>query len=1075
MSVRRSSLFRAIFSVALLTLVATPLLAQVTSGNLAGTVTSATDKSVLPGVTIEAVHVPTGTRYDTVSGGNGRYTIPNVRPGGPYRITGTLEGFKTATVNVPEAKLGITTEVPVSMALAAVTEAITVTAAAYDVVNPNRTGSTSAVTQEQIQTLPTVNRSLQDYARTNPYFVVDPSDPSGTLMNVAGRNNRYNSILIDGAVNNDLFGLAASGTPGGQASTQPIALDALEQLQLVVSPYDVRQGGFTGGGVNVVTRSGTNDFHGSLFYAPRTEQLVGDGPTGVPVSNFDQKQYGGRIGGPIMRDRLFFFGSGEINRRKEPTGIAADGSSQTPFNATVAADAAALRTFLMNTYGYDPGSLADFPKETNSDLGFLRFDWNANNSNQITLRHNYVKGGTDVVANRNGGQYRFQTATYNQADKTNSTVAQINSVFGANAFNEARLTNQTIKDLRAVPVTFPSIEIGGAEQNPTLAVGTERFSGANKLDQNIMELTDDFTWIKGNHSLTFGTHNEFFEFKNLFLSEFFGYYHFTSLANFTANNPDIYRISFANGSDPSRPTQFKVRQYGLYVSDQWHTSPNLTLTFGLRGDLPSFQTRPSANPLVKTAIGFNTAQVAKEDWILSPRIGFNWSIPGNTRQQLRGGVGVFAGRAPYVWISNAYANTGVEATSLGCLTSAGCTPPKFIADVNAQPRTGSGATPSVDLVDSDFDFPRVLRTTLGYDRDLFWGISGTAELLYSQTQKDVFYYNVNRVRLGTNVWDGRPTYRLNNAALLDAILLTNTRKGHEVTETLQLSRPFRNGVTLTANYAHQSAQSAFDGTSSRAISNWRFMPNRGDIFQQEVARTQFEQEHRFNIAASYDFKTGRFGHSIGLFYNAESGRPYSLLMGGDPNSDSYTNDDLLFIPGSADSIVICPSGTLTGVSAANPCGTTRTPIPYSTFASYLSSLGANPTDGKIQKRNTVFEPWSRELDFHYALDLPIKVASVQLTADVLNVLNIFDKNAGVVRFVSNQTFNVVNYNPTASTSAGKLVYQEPTSQIVNNQRVDSVTSGTTTSFSTFSNPNGPFSTANLRSRWQARWGVRVSF
>jgi len=1091
MSVRRSSLFRAIVAVAVVALSAAPsLLAQVTSGNIAGTVSSSTDKSVLPGVTVEAVHVPTGTRYDTVSGANGRYTIPNVRPGGPYRITGTLEGFKTATVNVPEAKLGITTEVPLAMSLAAVTEAITVTAAAYDVMNPNRTGSTSQVTQEQIETLPTVNRSLQDYARTNPYFVVDPSDPSGTLMNVAGRNNRYNSILIDGAVNNDLFGLAASGTPGGQASTQPIALDALEQLQMVVSPYDVRQGGFTGGGVNVVTRSGTNDFHGSIFYAPRTEALVGDGPFGTGVSNFDQKQYGGRIGGPIVRDRLFFFGSGEINRRKEPTGVSADASAS---QTNVAAQAAQVRDFLIATYHYDPGPLSDFPKKTDSDLGFLRFDWNANNNNNLTLRHNYVKGGTDVVANRNSGAYRFQTATYNQADKTNSSVAQLNSVFGANSFNEARVTYQTIRDLRATPVTFPSIEIGGAEQNPLIAVGTERFSGANTLDQDVTELTDDFTWIKGNHSLTVGTHNEFFEFKNLFLSDVYGYYHFSgasntdvagAVANFIANRPDIYRISFANGSDPKAPTAFKVRQYGLYVSDTWRASNNVTLTFGLRGDLPEFAKAPSDNPLTVAALGFSTAQTPKQDWTLSPRIGFNWSIPGATRQQLRGGVGIFAGRAPYVWISNAYANTGVEASSLGCVAPA-CTPPVFNPDLAAQPRTGTGAVPSVDLIDSDFDFPRVMRTTLGYDRDLFFGIAASAEILYSQTQKDVFYYNVNKNRIGTNPWDGRPTYRSSTSSILDAILLSNTGKGHELTETLTLSRPFNNGISLSANYAHQKAQSAFDATSSRAISNWRFMPTRGDIFRQELSTTQFQQEHRFNIAASYDFKTGRFGHSVGLFYNAESGRPFSLLVGGDPNTDGQTGDDLLFVPNAAANVIVCPSGTLRNVSATLPCGTTGTatttpalnPVDTSLFNNYIGSLGVNTSKAGILKRNTAAEPWSRELDFHYALDVPVKFASVQLTADVLNLLNMFDKNSGVVRFVSNQTTTVATYNAAASTAAGRLVYQEPTSQFSNGQRTESITNATTgtTSFSTFSNPNGPYTTAFLRSRWQARWGVRLSF
>ncbi|HEV7427781.1 MAG TPA: carboxypeptidase regulatory-like domain-containing protein, partial [Thermoanaerobaculia bacterium] len=510
--------------------------AQVTSGNLAGLVSDPAS-GPLPGVTVEAIHVPTGTRYSAVSDSHGRYFIPNVRVGGPYHLTATLEGMKPADVNNVQVSLGSTAEVPLTMRLAAVSESITVTARPNDVINPNHVGSTSTVSEKQIESLPTINRSLQDYARTNPYFVIDPRDDSATTMQVAGRNNRYNNIQIDGAVNNDLFGLASTGTPGGQSNAQPISLDAIEQIQLVVSPYDVRQGGFTGGGVNVVTRSGSNKFNGSLYGTKRNQSSVGKAVpvfnntaggvgccfngngtitaiTDKPIVSFNYSQYGGRLGGPIMQDKLFFFVNGERNRRNQPDGTSADGSAGTTYaNATQDAicggvagcSAARLRQDLITKYGYDPGGLGDIQKATPSDLMFGRLDFNATAGNALTLRHNYVKAGNDIVSNRSSSQFRFPTSIYSQANKTNSSVAQLNSVITTGTFNEARVGIQTIRDIRATPVQFPSIEIGGANQNATLNAGTERFSAANSLDQKITEITDDFTILKGNHTIVVGT------------------------------------------------------------------------------------------------------------------------------------------------------------------------------------------------------------------------------------------------------------------------------------------------------------------------------------------------------------------------------------------------------------------------------------------------------------------------------------------------------------------------------------------------------------------------------------------
>src|SRR2546428_10867808 len=302
----------AVVLVALCTLSAPALLAQVTTGNIAGTVTTRQDNSAVPGVTVEAVHLPTGTRYQAVTSANGFYNIPNARVGGPYRVTATLEGFKPTNAENVDVRLGETTNVSLALALATVSEAITVTAQSDPIINPNHTGSESQVSTKQVEQLPTVSRALQDFARTNPYFVVDPSDPTATSVNVAGRNNRYNNIQIDGAVNNDLFGLAGTGTPGGQANTNPISLDAIQQIQLVVSPYDVRQGGFTGGGINAVTRSGANRFEGSVFGTKRNSNYVGRWVKGQNTSapgfvnvdkklaNFDQNQYGGRLGGPHL-------------------------------------------------------------------------------------------------------------------------------------------------------------------------------------------------------------------------------------------------------------------------------------------------------------------------------------------------------------------------------------------------------------------------------------------------------------------------------------------------------------------------------------------------------------------------------------------------------------------------------------------------------------------------------------------------------------------------------------------------------------------------------------------------------
>jgi outer membrane receptor for ferrienterochelin and colicin len=1031
---------------------------SVTTGTLAGSVSGSADAGggVLPGATVTAVHGPTGARYSATTGNDGRFTIVNVRSGGPYTVSAVAQGYKDTSVSNVTAVLGTPVEVTIEMPLAAVEETINVVATADEIINPNKTGSTSAVSTETIENGATVRRQLQDFARMNPYFSVDAQDATASRINVAGRNNRYNTIQIDGAVNNDLFGLADTGTPGGPTDAQPISLDAIQQLQMVVSPYDVRQGGFTGGGINAVTRSGSNDWEGSVYGSQRDESFIGEdirtrptvsSPTldnvKRPVSDFSEDQYGARLGGPILADNLFFFVSGEYNRKESPNGTSADGSTATQYQGGTSP--AAVSGILQSRYGYDPGGLGDVIGATDSDLAFGRLDWNAAGGHQVTLRHNYLKASRDIIENRSTTSFRFPTSTYTFDDETNSSVLQVNSVFG-NIFNEGRLGYQTVRDLRTVPVSFPSVEVGPtAPRAGEVLAGTERFSGVNALDQDVLEITDDVTLLHGDHTITVGTHNELFDFKNAFLSDAFGYYYFPNLAALNAGLATQYAITFANTAENA--ASFGVRQYGLYGGDQWRVNDKLTLTFGVRGDMPSFPDKPDHNPVVQNALGFDTSATPSEDVVISPRLGFNWSPSGS--DQLRGGVGIFAGRTPYVWVSNAFNGTGVFSTSLTTNCPGGTTPftatpcIPFNADPNNQPHTGgAGSSIAVDLIDPDFDFPRVLRATLAYDRVLPWNLRATVEGVWSQTQEDVFYKNVGKVRSGSSPLDGRPRFTSISSTVTNAYLLTNTSKGEEKVLSFQLQRTFSHGFQANASYTWMDAESAHDATSSRAVSNWQFRPTQGDIFDDDVARSQFEVEHRFTVAPTYTFSTGRVGHTIAAFWNVQSGRPYSLLMGGDVNGDGQATNDLLFVPADGNAII------LQSASAGNPV------IPYERFAAFLRSAGINPTAGRILDRNESDEPWSHQLDVHYGLEVPIRVVRAELTFDVLNALNLINKDWGQVRTSGLQTYTPVNYIG-QDAATGKPIYREAAA----NRLI----------------PGGQFTTADLRSRWQAKLGLRLSF
>ncbi len=1038
-----------------------PAVAQVTTGTLSGTVVDESG-GVLPGATVDATHVPTGTHYTAVTGTDGRFTILNVRAGGPYTVVVKMSGFREQAQSGVDVALGAEASVPFRLKLESVTETVEVTANVGSIISPSATGIASNVPAAAVENMPTVNRAITDLARLSPQFnAAGGGDGSGAdVLSVGGRSARYNNIQIDGANNNDLFALASnSGNPGGGTGTQPISFDAIQEIQLVVAPYDVRQGGFSGGGINAITRSGTNAFHGTVMYEFRNQGLVGDSAqrfsdsTGAlvsdsrPLAKFSEKQFTASLGGPIVKNKVFFFVNADLTRNETPSGFSADGSSGQQF-VVPQADLDRALSILQTRYGYDPSlglnPLAEFTRKTNSNKIFARLDFNLSDRHRLTIRNNFTKPNVDVGF---PSASRFFTPdTYYQVhNRSNSTVAQLNSTFGSSV-NELRVNYQKIRDIRTGETAFPQVLV---DLTPgtcgsslcQIRFGTEEFSTANELYQDVIELTDDYTIHRGKHMITIGTHNEFFKFKNLFIRDNFGAYRFSSLANFEAGLAQQYDYSFSATSDPRQAAEFSVNQFGFYAGDLWRAASNLTLNFGLRVDIPTFPDTPNANPAAVANFGYGT-DVTPSAKMWSPRAGFNWNIGGDSQQQLRGGAGVFSGRPPYVWISNQFGNTGVDFTRIGASFSANNKIP-FVADPHNQPRVVTGAasgsfTNEIDLIDPNFKYPQLLRASLGYDRQLgFAGIIATVEGLYGKTLQDIDYRNLNFVPSGAvRATDGRPIMRKSVSSLSDVIFLTNTTKGNSWTVSGKLERPFRNGLAFSASYLYGRSKSVNDGTSDQAASNFanNYIP--GDPNQSPLTESRFSPGHRVTLAVNYQWKLPRrLTLLTAAYYNGQQGRPYTFLFLSDVNGDSKTSNDLVFIPASADQVI----------------------IRNGTFADLDAFLNKDPGiakyRGQILPRNALRGPRTDQLDLSTSLGIPIAgTRKVELRADLLNVLNLLNKDWGQFDYAFFSDIAPIRVSIDSAT--GKYVYD----------------------LATINSPTYlRYNRDDLRSRWQAAFTARVRF
>jgi hypothetical protein len=1015
----------------------------VTTGSLTGYVADP-NGDPLPGVTVVATLTATGTTYTAVTDGAGRFGIANAKVGGPYEVVASLPGFATQTIGDTAIRLGEATFLTIVLQLEAATEEIIITSQASDLITPTRMGATSSVSQRTIEALPTVQRSLYDFARTNPVFSTYSPDTTATVLSVAGRNPRYNNISIDGSVNNDVFGLADSGTPGGQAETQPIQLDAVQEIQLVTSSFDVRQGGFTGGSLNVITRSGSNAFSGNVYGYTSSDSWVGSGPDDFPeLGTFDDTEYGASLGGPIAKDKAFFFVNYGHNDLDRPTGWSIDGSTgQAWQDGAFVAEAEEFRQFNLDTYGYDPGGLGELTRETPSDKLFARVDFNLNPSNNLVARYNYVDA-SNVINRPGSGSYEWANEAYDFTNKTNSIVAQWDAIFADSYFNQLRVTYQTIRDKRdGVGGRFPHIQINNVDGDfNSWQAGTEQFSTFNQLDTDIIEITNDFTFFAGNHEITIGTHNEFYSFYNLFIQDGFGSYRFNTLADYYAGNASQYDHTYAN--DPSNPAdEFDTYQLGLYAGDTWRVKSNVTLTYGLRVDAPFFPDEPDYNPLADDAFGVRTDDIPSGNALWSPRVGFNWDITDDGTKQVRGGVGLFTGRTPYVWISNNYGRTGTRQTTIRAFGSEGNWIP-FNPDPDNQPTDiGGASTQEINAIDPDFEFPQTWRANLAYDHRLpWWNMVATAEVLYAKSANEIDYKNLNIVQTGETLpFDGRPVYEQLSSSFSGAYFLTNTDEGDATNVILKLEKPYSNSPFWgSVSYTWGEANVVNDATSSRAVSNWQFT-EAVDPNNVGLSASDFQVEHRGMINLNVELnRQSRWSTILSVFWNRQSGKPYTNIYAfkfPSINEDKFMSNDLIYVPSGPDDVEIT-NGTWEQLDA------------------YFSRAGLDGYKGGIAPRNVENQPWVTQTDLAIRQNIPVPgKSSLQITLDIFNFWNLIDDESGLVRYIPFGTVTPVTY--LGVNDLGKPIYE-------------------LRGIVTDPENNDIFTYNDLTSRWRARLGIRWSF
>lgn len=1015
------------------------------------------------GANIVLVHVPSGTRYASMSNIEGRYYLANLRVGGPYTLTVSYVGYEQVVVEGITLSLGQNLTRNVVMNSGIELQEISIRGTLDPTFNSDRTGAATNINSEALTSLPTISRSINDFTRLTP-------QSNGTSF--GGRDNRFNNYTIDGNVYNNNFGLGSSQFLGGN----PISLDVVEEVQVNLAPYDVRQGGFTGANVNAITKSGSNVWTGSVYQLFRNEKFTGDriGDTRLNVNETFTSIRGLTIGGPIIKDRLFFFFGYEAEnadapgdqRRASRPGLAPDGQTVSRVPAT---QADLVRTRLQELYGYDPGAYENVAFVNEAERINARLDFNINTNHKLMLRYNRFTSDRTTGVNGNSirglpSRERFQNTNrfgiealtfantnYLTGSDVSSVVLELNSVFGGNMSNNFNIGYTSSFSGRRVPGdqrAFPMIEVMEPDASGNLlyymSMGDELFTVGNVLENDIFNITNNFTYFGKKHTITAGFNLEMMDFQNGFNPTWHSWYRYKTYDSFVQSvinrNPAVIPDGFTVGItyDRDNPTALpldvtKFGQLGLYVQDEIFPMPNLKVTAGLRVDMPFFPIDLPRNTAVEAenfqipnprggeSITPDVSQLPGINPLFSPRVGINWDVNGDQSIQVRGGTGLFSGRMPFVWISNQVNANGVMRDQIGLLPNQWGTGQNpqwqgFQDDVNFYRPDPNNINPQVpvqlNVTDPNFKFPQVWRSNLALDAKLPFGIIGGVEFIYSRDFNQPLAVNLANNPTGTvaNVAGVEyPIYeqRLPNvpatSRLREVYYLTNINAGSYVSGTVSLSKDFGSGFYTSFAYTRSQTRDYGLIGGSQAQSLWPNVAQR-DRNNPETGFGRFDQPNRIISVVSFDTR----------FLNAKNNTRFSIFYeGGEQGRYSYTYSGN-FGDGNGVRLMRVPRN-IEEAQLIDFTSGGRTVTRQEQWTALDAYISQNPylssVRGEVTERNGAMLPWLHRFDFRMVQDFLLGKDEtgnkLQLTFDILNVGNLINSEWGVANLINQR--NLMQY------------------------------------------------------------------
>ena len=1043
-------------------------LAQDTSTAVTGRVLDG-EGAPVSGAVVEILHTPSGTRKIVTTDENGRYSSRGLRVGGGFVVSVSKDGMEASKQDDVELRLGEVGTVNLIMGGGeeVLNEVVVTAARVSDVFDSTKMGAATNVTREQIEALPSINRSIEDYVRLDPRLVQVDKDRGG--ISAAGQNNRYNNITIDGVSSNDEFGLNDSGF---SSLGNPISIDAIEELNINVAGYDVSQGDSTGASINAVTKSGTNEFKGTVYGVYRKNNWVGDNEANQNFTGFnDEKTYGFTVGGPILQDRLFFFLAYEEFERSAPAPVVnrrvVNGvSTQFVSDADLAAIAARAQVL-----GFTIGQSNLTQLSTTDEKLIAKVDWNISDQHRASIRYGRTPGQTQRTPDIGNNSVSTADHWYFDSVLNKNLTGQLYSDWTDSFSTELSLSRNDYSSMPQNASFTPQVTVRVNNGVDQVVFGTERSRQSNVLESNTTVGFLKGNYFIGDHTVSFGVDYKKNDTFNLFLQDTNGTYSYASIADFQAGRINRYQYNFPLTSTDrdSVAANFSLTSYGLFVQDNWVVNDNLTINYGVRYDTPRLKDKPAFNQSVQTAFGFDNSSTIDGNFVIQPRAGFNYTFDSDVRTQIRGGIGLFAGSSPSVWLSNSFSNSGLLSSgfNITSTTAAPITFP-FVFDPNNQPRpAGTPPTPNIDLVSTDFEQPTTWKGSLAFERELPWfGLVGSAELIMTQTENNLFYENLN---LGTPTGrnpDGRLSYWSSNAAtgflnpnvpgsrnrqnqnrsFGNVLLLKNSSKGFSEVVTVGVSRPMIDNWSAALAYTYSEGEDSNPGTSSTSFSNWsnRLIIDPND---DSTGRSNYIFRDRItgNMSIRHEFFSGA-PTTFSAFYEGRAGRPFSYGFIGDANGDGATND-LFYIPK--------PGEAIFRGAAVLATGTTRVindPVVEAAFFNYINSVEyLRNNQGRIAQRNARVSPWLSQIDVRIAQDLPMLFkVQPQIYLDIMNIGNLFNKKYGQIDEAS-FPYNV-NVARFAGVQDGKYVYQ-------------------------FITPPAGFIRKDVKgeSRWAAQIGVKFSF